>query len=257
LITPQLWTLEPPDRISFEIDRIKFFLEENGGRIKARTENTTFTKDEFKEKIILIAEKFVDAYTLSRSKYFRLGPKQESKSLSRVDFIIHEQEEGKPAKILFNFHNEVRVVCDGKLECYDKNGKLKSDSYLTEFDQNVELVRLSMQNETLDRLTRYFHSALRDIESLDFAGNLYKIVDALGNEFKAGRLKVAQKIGVSVSDLARIAELTNDGKYDKRHPPKQGEQVEPLSADEINDCIKRARKDVLAYVSYLKKSQKT
>ncbi|MEA3312115.1 MAG: hypothetical protein U9Q76_07855 [candidate division WOR-3 bacterium] len=253
LIEPQLWSMESPEKTTFEIDGIVYSVEENGKRIKAKAEQSTLTKEEFKEKIQRIAEKFIDAYSLSCPKYFHLGPKPKGKSLSKVDPVIREQEEGKPAHITLNIHDGVRVGASVRFLSYDKDGKLKSDSYQTEFDQNVEVIHLSMQDETLNRLTRYFHLALRDIESLEFTGNLHKILKALENAFKKKRSEVAKELGVDKEDLNRIGKLTSADKYDQRHPPKPGEQVVQISASEVDECIKRARKVILAYVQYYKR----
>ena len=258
-IDPKLWAMDPPERTTFEIDRIVFSVEEHGGRLKAKAEQSTFTNEEFGEKIQTIAEKLVDAYSLSRPGYLHLGHKPKEKSASRVDPIIREQEEGKPANITLNIHGEVKYKCSVRFLSYDKNGNLKSDSYQTEFDQCVEIVRLSIRDETLSRLTQYFHSALSDTESLDFAGNIYKIEETLRAKLRTKkdiiskeRAEAAKELGVEKEDFEKIGELTCSAKYDRRHSPGQGEQVEPLSASAIGKCINRASKIILAYFKFIR-----
>lgn len=251
-ITPQLWSMEPPETTTFEIDGIVFSVDENGGRIKAKTEYSTLAKEEFTEKATKVAEKFVDAYTLSRPKYFHLGPKPLGKSMDRVAPIIREEEEGKPANITVNIVGGVKLSAEFRLRGYDKDGKPTGDSFQTEFDENVEILRRSMADETLNLITQYFHLALRDTESLDFAGNIYKVLKALENKFKSGRQWIAKELGIPLEYLNKIGELTSANKYDKRHPPRPGEQREQLSAESIQKCISMAREVILAYFKYYK-----
>ncbi|MBN2379892.1 hypothetical protein JXM67_08845 [candidate division WOR-3 bacterium] len=133
----------------------------------------------------------------------------------------------------------------------DKEGRIKNDSFLSEFENNTRIIRLSKKDHTLDRITRYFHLAFRDTNSLDFSSNLYKIEEAMRNEFQAGRVEVAKELGISEELLNRIGNLTCDGKYDLRHSPKQGMEVETMTESEIEECIKSARGVVLFYVKIL------